>query len=704
MPVELDNTDTEISFAKLKRLAENVPAMLAVFDMKTFHCIYANERYAAIAGSNARDIIGKRFEEIIGKKATDEIRAYVDQVVREKKIVNYVHTVRLRSGEMRDFEVSLVPDSSDGGPLTHVVIFDVTRYRATERALEQSAERLLKFMAASEEGIAFHIDGAITDANEALARMLGYEVNEFVGRNTLDFVPSDEHDQVRAVIASGVETAYESRAIHKTRGAIPVEYIVRNMTWGGAKQRMVIVRDLAERQAIEQRIRFLALRDSLSGLPNRASLDEHLAELIARSPQQAFATLFIDVDQLKRVNDSMGHAAGDTLLVELADRLARVCEAASPLNREAWLARIGGDEFVITYSSDGPQELERFVAAVVASFAQPFRVERRDIHASASIGIALFPRDGNTPSQLLKNADAAMYLAKNDGRDTVRYFDESLSRRADELLETEQALAVALAESQFRLYFQPLVSADGKQLLGAEALLRWQHPTRGLIGPNDFIHIAEESFFVQPIAQWVLAEALRNVKRWIALGWDDARVSVNLANHELRDAEFADRVLIALEVEDLDGHHLELEFTERMLMEHESAIQTSLSMLKAAQVSLAIDDFGTGFSSLLRLRSMPLDTLKIDQSFVTDLPESHEALTIVTAILQLGRGLSLDIVAEGVETEAQRECLDLLGCSVMQGYLFARPMPAEDFERWIAEFRARNADAGLRIRSKLRLR
>jgi diguanylate cyclase (GGDEF)-like protein/PAS domain S-box-containing protein len=702
MPDSIGAATTEISLSELKQLVENVPAMLAVFDATNFRCLYANERYAALANRRVEEVVGQYFSDIIGKRATEEIRPHIDEVLKTGKATTYERQATLANGDVRHLEITLVPDPRVDVARTYVLISDVTRHRTAELAHQQSVERLRKFMAASEEGIAFHIDGIITDVNQALADMLGFESEELIGRSTLDFVPIDEHEHVREVIASGAETAYESRAIHKTRGGIPVEYIVRDIVWAGVKQRMVIVRDLSERKAIEQRIRFLAHHDSLSGLPNRASLDEHLAELTSMRPERAFATLFIDVDQLKRVNDSLGHAAGDALLTDLSDRLAKVCNAASPLLDEAWLARIGGDEFVITYLMQDRADLDDFVERVVAAFQQPFRVERRDIHASASIGIALFPKDGQTPSQLLKNADAAMYLAKKDGRDVVRYFDESLAQRADELLEIEQALAVAIRENQFRLYFQPLLSADGKQMLGAEALIRWQHPERGLIGPNEFIQIAEESYLVQQIGQWVLREALTNVKRWIALGWDRARVSVNLSSNELRDPSFAERVLDELKNANLDGWHLELEFTERMLMENEAAVQQALALLKAADISLAIDDFGTGFSSLLRLRSLPIDTLKIDQSFVADLPESHEALTIVTAVLQLGRGLNLDVVAEGVETEAQRECIDLLGCAVVQGYLFAKPMPPEAFERWLIEHRKTNADSGSRIRQRLR--
>jgi diguanylate cyclase (GGDEF)-like protein/PAS domain S-box-containing protein len=680
--------NSKITLEELKQLANAVPAMLACFDASDFRCLYANEHYAQLGGMTAKDAIGKTFSEITGFDAAIQIQPYVDEVLRTGKLVRYERSYVGKSGSQRWIEVSLVPNRGVDMDRAFVLIFDITKHRVAEIAARQSAERLRKFFEASEEGIAFHVGGRITDVNPPLLRMLGYNEAEVVGRSTLEFVAESARTQVAQVMASGVETAYESMALTRHGVSIPVEFIVRDMVWQEKPQRMVIVRDVSGRRAAEERIRFLALNDSLTGLPNRAQLDERLARLVeARAP---FATLFLDLDQVKRVNDSLGHSAGDQLLVQIAERLSGICADIGTLSSGAWLSRLGGDEFVITYTHKNAIDLERFVSSVMAAFNQPVQVGHRELRVSASIGIALYPSDGGTPSQLLKNADAAMYLAKTQGRATVRYFDQSLAVAADMALEIEQELSTAIAADQFLLYFQPQVSPDGRELFGVEALIRWQHPTRGLTSPDHFIRVAEDVHLILPIGQWVIDEALAQVKRWIEAGWKEARVAVNLSSNQFREADFVRNIVSALRRARLNGPCLELELTERMVMGEESQVLQVLTQLKEHGIALSIDDFGTGFSSLSRLRSLPIDQLKIDQSFIDDLPESHSALAIVTSLVQLGRGLSLKIVAEGVENEAQRECLDLLGCPVMQGFLFAKPMSGDEFLIWLTEFFAKS--------------
>lgn len=663
---------------------DEVPVMLACFDTASHRCLYANVHYARFGGLAPAQAVGRTAEEIIGAEATARIRPAIDRVLTENTTVTYSRSVDA-NGKWRWIEVSLVPWGSPKPERVFVMITDITKHRAAELASKQSSDRLAKFMAASVEGIAFHVGGVITDVNPPLLRLLGYDCDEMTGRQTTDFVPSSEHARVRQVMGSGAELSYESYALHRDGHSIPVEYIVRDMDWAGQRQRMIVVRDLTESRAAQDRIRFLAVHDALTGLPNRVHLDEHLCEMIEMSgPERSpFAVLFLDLDQLKRVNDSLGHASGDEVLIAVAEKLGSFCAARSPHKHEAWLARHGGDEFVMTYRAADRSQLVDFVDGVRRVFEHPTQVGTRSFRVTASIGVAIYPDDGETPSQLLKNADAAMYLAKTAGRDAARYFDRAIARAADHALLIEEALGPAIENGEFELYFQPELSADGKRLICVEALLRWNRNGVDVLTPDEFIPVAESLHQIIPLGQWVLDSAMTQLARWRANGWHDARVAVNLSSNQFRSPDFVDSVLAALERHGLTGASLELELTERMLMGNDPAMQVALTRLRDAGITLAIDDFGTGFSSLSRLRTLPVETLKIDQSFVRELPASASSVAIVNTIIELAHGLAMTAVAEGVETTEQRQCLQSLGCRVMQGFLFARPMPAAGFDRWL---------------------
>ena len=575
------------------------------------------------------------------------------------------------------------------------MVFDITPHRVAELRSRDSSERLRKFMLASQEGLAFHVNGTITDVNPPLLNWLGYTLEEMVGHQTLEFVPAHQHPLVYRAMGSGSEVTYESFAVHKSGLEIPVEYSARNFEWNGQTQRLINVRDLSERRAAEARIRFLALHDVLTGLPNRAQLEDYLRLSVIDSSKTGtpLSVFFIDLDQLKRVNDSLGHSVGDLLLIGVAERLREFCERPSHVQHKPWLARLGGDEFVIILHQTGQQQTEAFSRDLQATFQHPLDIQGRKIRVTASVGVATFPHHGRTPSELLKNADAAMYLAKDAGRDATRFFDPSVAIRADHALIIEHELDHALQHNEFELFYQPEVSSDGTRIVGVEALIRWRHQTRGLLGPDEFIPIAEGLYLILPISQWVLETALAEVPRWRDLGWKDARVSVNLSGNQVRLPDFAEGVLRALACQNLRGDSLELEFTERMLMHEDSSITQMLDTLRSENVTLAVDDFGTGFSSLSRLRKLPIEKLKIDRSFVKELPDTHSAVAIVNSILELARGLGLTAIAEGVETEAQRQCLEALGCRAMQGFLFAHPMPAAEFCVWLKALLARGEGA-----------
>jgi len=674
----------------LLRLMDEVPVMLACYDAVTQRCLYANRAYAALGGFTPTEAIGRTADEIVGVEVNARIRPDLERALAEGRPLTYARSASVNGAE-RWIEVTLVP-SGVPASLMFIVATDMTAHRAAEMASRQNADRLAKFMAASVEGIAFHKDGVVTDINPPLLRLLGYESpHEMIGRLTTDFVEPTELARVRRVLAAAPETSYESLAVQRDGTAIPVEYTVRNMEWAGRQQRMIIVRDLRETHAARSRIRFLAAHDALTSLPNRARLDEHLNEMIALSgeQQQPFAVLFLDLDQLKRVNDSLGHASGDEVLIALAGKLRAFCDECNQHGTHAWLARHGGDEFVMTCRTGTRLELIGLIERLRHIFDTPTRVGTRQFRVTASIGVALFPDDGDTPTQLLKNADAAMYLAKSAGRDTVRFFDQAIAREADRALMIEEALGPALVNGEFELHYQPAVSADGMRLLSVEALIRWNRGDGGLWMPDEFIPIAESMHQFVPIGGWVIDTALDQVAHWRALGWLEPLVAVNLSSNQFRAPDFVDSLLAALTRRNLPGTCLQLEVTERMLMHEDAALQDALTRLRTAGVSLAIDDFGTGFSSLSRLRTLAVDTLKIDQSFVRELPASASSSAIVNTIVDLAHGLSMTTIAEGVETLEQQRCLQGLGCRVMQGFLFAKPMPAAQFDRWLQQLLAR---------------
>ena len=692
-PVSADSP--HITFSDLLALTDVVPVMLACYDVASGQCIYANAPYAALGGMTCDEVLGKTIEQIIGGDAAERVKPHLERMIALQAPISYTRPTNLPGDNPRWIEVRLVPCGKPIADRVFVMVFDITPYRLAELKSLDDATRLGKFMQASVEGMAFHMKGTITDVNPPLLKMLGYTMDEMVGHQTLKFVPESRHTRVKQAMASGAETSYDSFAIHKDGRVLPVEYSVRDFHWDDKPQRLIIVRDLSERRAAEERIRFLALHDVLTGLPNRAQLDDHLNQLVAeaRRRRDQFSVFFIDLDQLKRVNDSLGHSFGDVLLSSVAERLLDFCETSDSASDKPWLARLGGDEFVVTLAHSNAARCCQFSLQLQATLQRPIDVHGRKILVTASIGVATYPDDGDTPSQLLKNADMAMYAAKGSGRDTTRFFDQSLARAADHALVVEEELGQALQSSAFVLHYQPEVSADGKRVLSAEALIRWQHPTRGLLNPDEFIPIAEGLHLIVPIGQWVIDEALAQIPRWRQLGWREAKVAVNLSSNQLRAPGFADTVLKSLQALSLSPDCLELELTERMLMSDDAAVMATLMRLKQAGVSLAIDDFGTGLSSLSRLRNLPIEKLKIDKSFVLELPDSASSVAIVNSILELARGLSLAAIAEGVESKEQRQCLASLGCQAMQGFLFTEPLPAKEFATWLTALFARNAAA-----------
>ncbi|WP_395699110.1 EAL domain-containing protein [Aquabacterium sp.] len=429
-----------------------------------------------------------------------------------------------------------------------------------------------------------------------------------------------------------------------------------------------------ERQRAEQRIRHMAHHDELTGLPNRALLNDRLAQALAqaRRGERPLALLFLDLDGFKHINDSLGHAVGDRLLQAVAQRLRELVREGDTV------ARLGGDEFVVMLVGlERAEDAARAAQDIVHALAQPFVTDEHQLHISVSIGISAYPSDGDSAQALLKHADAAMYRTKAQGRNGFQWFTAEMGLQAHQRVELLNALRVAVAEGGFELHYQPQVDLASGRIASVEALIRWHHPQLGLISPERFIPLAEDTGLIAPIGEWVLREACRQLAHWHAAGHPELAMAVNLSARQFEAQDLPRLVQQALQAHALPAHCLELELTETALMHNAEAARQTLLALHALGVKLALDDFGTGYSSLSHLRRFPIDTVKIDKSFIADLRGGPDASSIIRAIVVMARSLGMTVVGEGIETPEQLHFLAALPCQRGQGYLLARPLPAD---------------------------
>jgi diguanylate cyclase (GGDEF)-like protein len=428
--------------------------------------------------------------------------------------------------------------------------------------------------------------------------------------------------------------------------------------------------------AMAQQMAYSAEHDFLTGLPNRMLLNDRLDRAVALATRHTkkVAVLFLDLDGFKYINDSLGHPTGDKLLQSIAKRLVDCIRGSDSVSRQ------GGDEFVVLLleleqAEDAAITARRMLHAV----AQPHSIDRHDLHVTSSIGVSVYPDDGLDAETLIRNADTAMYQAKENGRRSFQFFKPAMNVRAVERQFIEEGLRRALERREFALHYQPKVNLTTGAITGAEALLRWTHPTRGLVSPADFIPVAEDCGLILPIGAWVLREACEQARAWMDAGLPATSVAVNVSAMEFRNENFLDGLVAILNETGFDPRSLELELTESVLMKHAAVTATILRTLRKSGIRVAVDDFGTGYSSLSYLQKFPVDAVKIDQSFVRQISTAGDDTTIVKAVIGMARGLKLRVIAEGVETPEELAFLRAYRCEEAQGYYFSRPVPAQQF-------------------------
>jgi PAS domain S-box-containing protein len=457
------------------------------------------------------------------------------------------------------------------------------------------------------------------------------------------------------------------------------------------------MQDITDRKKADEAIRKLAFYDQVTGLPNRTLFREHLSMAMhhARRNGTKIAVLFLDLDNFKRINDSLGHVAGDQLLQEVSSRLQlsirstdlAATDASSPERKNASkhsLARLGGDEFTIMLVDIKNEKQINIVSdRILESLNEPFMLAGNRVVVTSSIGIAIYPEDGDEIDTLLKHADAAMYQVKSNGRNGVFFYDDQLRRQSKNRLQLESELYHALEHDEMALFYQPKVAVNSLQVAGFEALIRWIHPERGMIPPLDFISVAEDSGLIIPMGKWVIRTACRQHQTWLEAGFGPINISVNLSCHQFADRQLLHAVRETLEETGMQPKHLEFEITESVLMQDADTAMLVLGEMKKMGMKISIDDFGTGYSSMAYLKHFPIDVLKVDRSFVMNLPDDEQEATITTAIVKLAHALALGVVAEGVENAEQLQFLSDLDCDQIQGYLFSPPVPAEQAEMFL---------------------
>jgi diguanylate cyclase (GGDEF)-like protein/PAS domain S-box-containing protein len=550
----------------------------------------------------------------------------------------------------------------------------------TESVLQQSAT---VFENTSEGVLITDTDAKIIAVNKAFTKITGYPENEVLGRDP-SILKSGLHDSgFYSAMWSSLQRDGEWKgeiSDRRKNGEIFPKWqtisAVRDDN-GKLTHYVSVFSDISQLKESAKKLHDLAHHDTLTGLPNRLLLNARLEHTLQRAGRDGnhVAVLFLDLDNFKKINDSLGHPVGDYLLQQVAKRLL-AC-----VREDDTVARLGGDELTIVLGSMHDARFAAKVAQqILDALSEPFQLERQEVFVSASIGISIYPQDGRDSTALLKNADAAMYVAKNEGRNRYHFYAEELTIRASKSLALETQLHRALEREEFLLHFQPQVSLRSGKIVGMEALVRWQHPEIGLVPPAEFIPLAEENGLIGAIGKWVLRTACAQAKAWQNNGLSPVRISVNLSGRQLEQANIVQEVHDALQDTGLDPAYLELELTESAVMKRAEHAAEALDGLRALGTTVAIDDFGTGYSSLSHLKRFSVDRLKIDRSFVRDIPQDPNDVALARAIVALAKSLGLSVVAEGVETEAQRDLLTSINCDEMQGYLFSAPRPASELE------------------------
>ncbi len=635
----------------------------------------ANTGWQLSLGYHPDELIGRNFLELIHDDDVDATLTEMSNLSRGIKTLYFENRYRHKNGKYHLIAWSAaVPE--DGEDI-YAIGKDITQERAAQHRLAQAAA---VFNNSGEGIIVTDGTGVIKDVNAAFSRITGYHRSEVIGEHTRILRSGRHSDEFykRMWAAIDEEGIWRGEIWNRRKSGETFPELLTITHFDGFDGGYIgIFTDISQLKATEEQLQQLAHYDQLTQLPNRYLINERLIQSLRRSRRRnlRLAVIFLDIDSFKNINDSLGHVAGDRLLTTTAQRLR------DTLREDDVIGRIGGDEFLIVLEDiTSPEDVTTIAEKIIGALRLPINLENNEVSVSASLGISLYPEDGQSAETLMSNADAAMYSAKEQGRDTFRFYSERMTREAFQHVLLDSALREAAVRNELRLAYQPQRNLETGQTVGLEVLVRWHHPQLGAVPPTQFIPHAERTGLIRGIGQWVLEQACRQGAFWLETGCEFGLLAVNVSASQFRDRNFQDILQETLDATGLPANHLELEITESILLRDTEELITKMQEIRDMGVRFAIDDFGTGYSSLSYLKRMPIDRLKLDQSFVRDVAEDGNNHIICDAVIALAGALGVEVIAEGIEEAAQERSLLELGCNLGQGYRYGVPQYAERIE------------------------
>jgi diguanylate cyclase (GGDEF)-like protein/PAS domain S-box-containing protein len=688
--ISRDLSESKESEAKYRGLLEAAPDAMVVVNQRG-EIVLLNVQAEKQFGYRRDELVGQKVKNIIPEGFAERLIADGTRNAAEalaQEIGTGIELIgRRKDGSDFPIEIMLSPLESAEGVLVTAAIRDISVRQAAEKHLAQMEGRYRGLLEAAPDAmVVVGQGGEIVLLNVQAEKQFGYRRDELVGQKVKNIIPEGFAERLIAdalrsaedALAQQIGTGIELNGRRKDGSEFPIEIMLSPLKGAEGILVTAAIRDITTRKKAEALMIHSSEHDFLTGLPNRMLLCDRVNQAIrmAIRHKRKVAVLFLDLDGFKHINDSLGHPTGDKLLQSVGKRLVDCVRGSDTVSRQ------GGDEFVVLLSEEEDSEDASITAKrMLRAVAEAHFIDQRDLHVTCSVGVSVYPDDGLNAETLIKNADTAMYQAKENGRQTYQYFKPAMNVRAVERQSIEESLRRALERQEFVVHYQPKINLKTGRISGAEALLRWTHPTRGPVPPGQFIPVAEDCGLILPIGTWVLRQACQQARAWVDAGLPLGTMAVNISAMQLRNENFLEGVFAILQDTRLDPRLLELELTESVLMKHAESTASILTALRDRGVQVAVDDFGTGYSSLSYLWKFPIDALKIDQSFVRQITTVPDEIIIVKAVIGLGRSLKLRVVAEGVETQEQLAFLQAHQCDEAQGYYFSRPVLPEQFAK-----------------------